>query len=165
LTRWWIHFVVADSLIATTYRVVSASLCILSQKTVCCTHQDFTRKMTTMHWPQWGVCAVCWSVIVQLSSYLSLYSRWVWSFLNDRHTETSSIIIIIIIIHSCFQRGYLSRDNLFHSCLNSHKFFTFCVNSFPSLICISSLSLSLCIVVGLLSGCIFIFKTLNGILL
>jgi hypothetical protein len=47
------------------------------ERLVCCIHQEVTRKMATVHWPQWGVCAVCWNVIVRLSSSFSLYSGWV----------------------------------------------------------------------------------------
>jgi hypothetical protein len=40
-------------------------------------HQEVTREMAMVHWLQWGVCEVCWSVIAQLPSSISPYSRWV----------------------------------------------------------------------------------------
>jgi hypothetical protein len=74
-----------DSL-PTTWRAVSASRCVLSQWLVCCIHQEFTRKMGTVHWPQWELYGVCWSMIIRLSSSLSRIPGESQSFLNDPHT-------------------------------------------------------------------------------
>jgi hypothetical protein len=72
-----------DLLTTTTCRVVSVSSWILSQWLVCWIHQEVTRLMATVYWPQWRVCGMCWSVIVwlyHLSVFISSESQ---SFLND----------------------------------------------------------------------------------
>jgi hypothetical protein len=63
------------------------------ERLVCCIH----------HWPQWGVCGVCWSVIVQLSSPLSLYSRQV-SIISERplYTEFHSAAQLITKFHAFY---------------------------------------------------------------
>jgi hypothetical protein len=61
------HCTATNSLTMMTSRVVSASQSVLSQKTGLLDPSGSYQKDGTVHWPQWGECGVCWSVIVQLS--------------------------------------------------------------------------------------------------
>jgi hypothetical protein len=75
LTRWRSHCIADESQTMMASTAVSANHECYPEQLARCSHHQVTRKTAKVCWTWWGVCRVCYSVIVQLSSYSCLYSR------------------------------------------------------------------------------------------